>query len=293
MPRPEQIERLGRVLVPVIAVLLLAGVVSTRVRGVDDARVQRAELTPSGTVAGGAGEPSGAVVPPAEVSDPGAESADTPPVPTTLPLLGRSVVPLAGIYRYEVDSVRDGVSSSRTETREISVSGVEGDAAIVQIVADSDGERQVSQLRWSPDQVRVQATRIESGSQPARDCAWEPAFTEFGPLQPNATWTLDSTCTTEVAGLPTRFVVRGTGGVVGEVVVVHAGANVRVWQIERDRTTTILATVGEDEVEQTVQETGTFFVDPTRGLVLRSDVTVTLSGAQQGVTRRTSVLTEG
>lgn len=284
--------RFRRALVPVVAVVFGLGVLAAAANAPGDEETDRSNAAApapdaSTTSAPGPADPGGGSVP--DGGDPAATSA---PTTTTVPL-GPAVVPAPGVYRYDVDEVRDGEASTRTEQREIEVLGEEDGLTIVQLVASSDAERQVSVLAWSPDQVQVRSTRIENDGVPARDCTWDPPFLEFGRLEAGGQWNVESTCTTDVAGLPTTFVVRGASRVVGEAEVVHAGAPARVWQVARDRTTTITATVGNDDVEQVVREVGTFFVDPARGLTLRSDVTVTLTGAQQGESRRTSVLVEG
>jgi hypothetical protein len=279
--------RFRRALAVVIAAVLVIGVVAAGARRADDRAPGRAGIdgvaadAPQATNGSTETEPDG-----------GDEPAAPGDADTTVPL-GPAAVPAPGVYRYDVDESRDDESSSRVEEREITIVGEEGDATIVQVVARSEGERQVSVLGWSPGQVLVRTTRIENEDGSARDCTWEPAFIEFGTLEAGAAWTVESSCTTDVAGLATVFVVRGSSSVSGEAELVHAGTPVRVWQVTRDRTTTITATVGSEAVEQVVREVGTFSVDPARGLVLRSDVTVTLSGAQQGETRRTSVLVEG
>ena len=296
MPGPDQLERLGRALTPVIGVLLAIAVVGV----VNHDGPETGSSGAAGPVVPGTSEPS---------PDDDAEATTTAPpetgTATTLPSredgstttsttapLGRAVVPAPGTYRYEIDSIRDGETASRVETREISALGeVEGGTA-VQVVAASEGERQVSVFDWSPNGAIVRSTRIETDGETSQECLWEPPFIEFGALEPDAKWSVDSRCATEVAGLVTEFAVTGGGGVVGEVEVAHAGARVRAWQVDRSRTTVITARIGDDEVEQRVEETGTFFIDPARGLVVRSDVTVVLSGSQQGETRRTSVLAE-
>ena len=285
-------ERFRRALVPVIAVvfgLAVLAAAATAPSDQDPGRPDAAQQTPDASTTTA---PGAAVTEVSSVPADGEPAPTSAPPPTTGPL-GPAVVPAPGVYRYDVDEVRDGEASTRSEEREISVLGEEDGATIVQLVASSDGERQASVLAWSPDQVQVRSTQIETEGAPARDCSWAPPFLEFGRLENGGQWTVESTCTTDVAGLPTTFVVRGASRVVGEAEVVHAGAPARVWQVARDRTTTITATVGNDAVEQVVREVGTFFIDPARGLTLRSDVTVTLSGAQQGESRRTSVLVEG
>lgn len=281
-----------------IGVLLVAGGLGVVTHDAATATAAPGESTTSTPV-----DPAESTAPPpagdgpvdSAVADPEPTAPGSDPQPTTTTTtapLGRAVVPAPGAYRYEIDSFSDGESSSRLETREFSVLGDSNGVSTIQVVAASEGERQVSVFDWSSDGAIVRSTRIEIDGQASQECTWDPPFVEFGPLETSAAWTVDSNCTTEVAGLPTDFVVSGGGGVMGEVEVVHAGASVRAWQVERSRTTVITATVGGDTVEQRVEETGTFFVDPARGLVLRSDVTVVLSGAQQGETRRTSVLAE-
>lgn len=282
-----QTEQFRRSLAPVVAVVLALGLAAAVLDGPRAAyRLGRApvEEHSDGTVSG-----SGGIDGSDGRSGAEGESPSATPVPAPL---GPAMVPAPGVYRYDVDAVSDGVASSRIEEREIAVVGEEGASSIVQVVARSDGERQVSVLDWSSESVLVRSTRIESDEGGSQDCTWDPPFVEFGTLAAGAAWDLESTCTTDVAGLATTFVITGSGRVIREAEVVHAGASVRVWQVVRDRTTTIMATVGEDQVEQVIRETGTFFIDPARGLVLRSDLTATLSGTQQGVTRRTSVLTE-
>lgn len=285
-------ERFRRALVPVVALVLALGVLAAaagRPSDRDPGRPDVADGEPSAPSAPEGVVPDEPADPGAGVNDPPGDTAATDPAAP----LGPVAVPTAGVYRYDVDEVRDGESTNRLEEREITLLGEEGDVSIVQVVARSDSERQVSVLAWSAQQVVVRSTRIETDDGSTRDCTWEPAVTEFGELAAGASWTVESSCTTDVAGLATDFVVRGSSRVVGEAEVVHGGTPTRVWQVSRDRTTTITATVGSDAVEQVVREVGTFFVDPARGLTLRSDVTVTLSGAQQGETRRTSVLVEG
>lgn len=285
-------KRFRRALVPVIGLLLIGGTVAAATHEVPPVPVG------GGVASGGDPSPAGQDAPAVPTSGTASSvAADSPTTTrrttTTLaPTLGAAVVPAPGLYRYEVDAVRLGTRTTRSEEREITLVGEEGGSSIVQIVARSEGEQQVSVLDWSSDGVFVRSTRIESGDATTQDCTWEPSFPEFGPLGPDAAWSLASTCTFEVAGLPTTFVVTGTGRVAGRAEVVHGGSTVPVWQVERDRTTTITATVGANTVEQVVREMGTFFIDPARGLVLRSDVTHTLSGTQQAVTRRTSVLVE-
>ena len=209
------------------------------------------------------------------------------------PSLGPAAVPEAGTYRYEVRSTQDGRSSVQEEHREIvRLSGDRSDGR-VQITARIEGESQVSVIDWSPAVALVRSTRIESAAGASQDCSWTPPFAEIGPLTHGSAWSLDSTCSTDVGGIDTTFVVTGTGRVVGTATIAFEGRDVPVWQVERDRTTSITASLGDERLEQEVHEQGTFWWDPARGIVMRSDVTVTLEGEQEGVTQRTSVLLSG
>ena len=234
---------------------------------------------PAAAPSGGSPAPGGA---------PGA-----PPVGGAAPALGRSVVPVAGIYRYEVQSTRDGSTSTQPEEREIVQLSGDQTRGLVQITARLEGESQVSVIDWSPEAALVRSTRIESAVGASRDCTWSPPFAEFGALVEGSSWNLSSVCQTDVGGIETTFEVTGSGRVSGATTVESGGRQVAVWQIGRDRTTTISAVVGGDQLRQIVREEGTILFDPARGVVVRSDVTVTLEGAQSGVTRRTSVLQDG
>lgn len=233
-----------------------------------------------------AAAPSGGSAPPG-----GAPGA--PPAGGAAPTLGRSVVPVAGIYRYEVQSTRDGSTSTQPEEREIVQLSGDQTRGLVQITARLEGESQVSVIDWSPEAALVRSTRIESAVGVSRDCTWSPPFAEFGALAEGSSWNLSSVCQTDVGGIETTFEVTGSGRVSGATTVESGGRQVAVWQIGRDRTTTISAVVGGDQLRQIVREEGTILFDPARGVVVRSDVTVTLEGAQSGVTRRTSVLQDG
>ena len=204
--------------------------------------------------------------------------------------LGPSAVPVPGRYRYQVTVTKGTETSVEEEQRVIEVLSGDDAGAVVQISAQLAGETQVSVLDWSSSGAFVRSTRIEDASGPSQDCTWSPAFPDLGLLTTGSSWTLDSTCRTPVGGIDTTFRVTGTGGVVGPATVDTADGPQPVWQLERDRTTSIQATFGDRTVTQQAREQGTIWFDPRRGIVVRSDVTVTLTGTQSGVTRRVSVL---
>lgn len=290
-------ERLRRPLVWLIGAVFTLASLSALALGDDPARSRagRAGLGSSAPVASGGAEspqppagsggdaaPAGETVPP----DGGAPSAAAP--------LGVSVVPAAGVHRYEVQTTaEDGSSTVQEERREIEVLSGDRTGATVRITARLDDERQVSVLDWTPSGALVRSTRIESSAGGSQECTWDPPFPELGALGAGATWRIDSTCQAPVGGVDTRFTIRGGGEVTGQATVGFGGQELRVWQIARDRTTTIEADVGGRSLRQTAREQGTLFFDPARGLVIRSDVTVTLEGPQTGVTRRVSVLQAG
>lgn len=220
-------------------------------------------------------------------------AAEAPPVPEdpAAPVaLGPSVVPVPGVYRYQVRSTTGGVANVEEERREVEQLSGDRTAGTVRITARLEGESQVSVLDWSPQAAVVRTTRIETGTDAGRDCTWSPPFTELGALALGSTWSVDSRCDAPVGGIHTAFEIRGSGRVVGRATIDHGGTTVPVWHVERDRTTTITAEVAGDRLVQTVHERGNLFLDPARGVVLRSDVTITFDGEQQGVTTRTSVL---
>lgn len=277
--RERAIRPLAAATALVLAAALIAAAVSDRTVDPDRSDPARAPGAPAAPVPAtssvggddGPAQPSGA---PTTVAGP----------------LGRSALPAPGVHRYEVVSERDGRSTTRTEEREVTV--VEGgtDGAVLEVVVRADGEAQVSTIDWSPAGSIVRTTRIDSGSATGSPCGWDPPFTDLGPLEQGAEWTIDSSCETEVAGLPSTFLVQGSGRVVFETTQEHGGETVRVWQVERNRTTTITAQVGTESIQQVAHELGTILVDPARGLVLRSDLTVTLSGSQEGQSRRVTTL---
>ena len=241
--------------------------------------------------------PDGAVAVPGAPGDPAAVPGGTPtetaPAAAGPPVeaLGPSNVPTPGTYTYRVESSRDGTSTTQEEQREIVQLSGDRTRGLVEITARLEGESQVSVVDWSPEAALVRSTRISSPDAAGRDCTWEPPFPEFGTLAPGSSWTLDSTCRSDVTGIDTTFRITGTGRVVGTASVAGVGGDVAVWQIERDRTTTITAVVAGDELVQKVHERGVVFFDPARGVVVRSDLTSTLEGAQTGVTQRKSQLT--
>ena len=247
----------------------------------------------------GPGAPAPGVAPvedPAVVAPPGDVAADPGAAPAAGPgpaELGDAVVPQPGSYRYEVRSTRDGRSSVAQERREIVQLAGDRRSGLVQISAEIDGERQVSVLDWSPAVALVRSTRLESAAGSSQDCSWTPPFPELGTLTQGSTWSLDSTCQTTVGGIDTTFVIQGTGRVVGPATITFEGQAVPVWQIERDRTTSITASLGQDRLRQQVREQGMLFWDPARGIAMRTDVTVTLEGEERSVTQRTSVLVPG
>lgn len=298
MTVPAVAERLERPLAWAIGAVLSVGLLGALV--VEPVPSAREARRPAAT-AGGPGDGSG--------SEPGAPATDAsgeaavgaggdgqPAAPTpaaTVPEepLGVSAVPAPGVYRYEVQTTDEaGESVLQEELRE--VTAISGDRAsgTIELSARLAGEDQVSVIDWSPTGALVRSTRIETPGGPSQDCSWDPPFAELGALGEGQTWTLDSTCRATVAGVGTSFRVTGSGQVVGSATVAFGGGEVRVWQIRRDRTTVIEAEVGGTNRRQVAREAGTLFFDPGRGVVIRSDVTVTLTGPREGVTRRVSVL---
>ena len=291
--------RLQRPLRGVIGVVGALGVLSAVLvepaggPGVARAGVVAADPTqdPAGaetTVPGATPAPDPAAVPPAgDVAAPPGAAPAAGPGPAEL---GNAVVPEPGSYRYEVRSTRDGRSSVAQERREIVQLAGDRRSGLVQISAEIDGERQVSVLDWSPAVALVRSTRLESAAGSSQDCSWTPPFPELGTLTAGSTWSLDSTCQTTVGGIDTTFVIQGSGRVVGPATITFEGRAVPVWQVERDRTTSITASLGEERLRQQVREQGMLFWDPARGIAMRTDVTVTLEGEERSVTQRTSVL---
>ncbi len=292
MAMSDLATRLQRPLAGVIVVVLsLASLSALRY----EAPAAEVDTTRSGGSAdgGSTGGPGDDVVASSTTAPDGGVDAGAPlPADGSAPL-GASVVPTPGTYRYEVTVTSGTDTSVQEEQRVIEILSGDQTDAVVQLSARLAGESQVSVLDWSPGGAFVRSTRIEDASGPSQDCTWSPAFPEFGALAPGASWTLDSTCQTPVGGIDTTFTVTGTGRVVGTATVDVAGVAVTVWQIERDRTTTIQASFGPRTVTQQAREQGTISFDPNRGIVVRSDVTVTLTGTQSGQTRRVSVLQPG
>lgn len=292
-------DRLRRPLVGVIAAVFALGVASSVLVDPDpsavDARRAGAGAVGSPDVAadGVVGGPGSAVPVPGDPAAGGIDAVVVAPPDPGAPPLGPAAVPAAGVYRYEVQTTADGQSTVQEELREIEVLGGDRTAGTVQISARLAGESQVSVLDWSPAGAMVRSTRIESSGGSGQDCAWSPPFPELGSLGAGATWSLDSSCRTVVGGIDTGFRITGTGRVSGEAVLIVGEERVRVWQIERDRTTDISAELGAQSLTQQAREQGTLFLDPARGVVIRSDVTVTLTGARTGTSRRVSVLRPG
>ncbi len=291
MADSDLVTRLQRPLAAVIVVVLsLASLSAFRYepRAVD-LDTDRSAAT-DGSTGTGTGDATAPVTAAPTSSDGSGVALPDDPADGSAPL-GAAVVPAAGTYRYQVTVTSGAETSVQEEQRVIEILSGDQSTAVVQLSAVLAGENQVSVLDWSPAGAFVRSTRIEDASGPSRDCTWSPAFAEFGPLAAGSSWTLDSMCRTPVGGIDTTFTVTGSGRVAGEASVVDpAGVSRRVWQIERDRTTTIEAAFGSRTVTQQAREQGTILFDPNRGIVVSSDVTVTLSGSQSGTTRRYSVL---
>lgn len=279
-------DLLQRVLVPVIATVFVCGAlaVATHDEAASGATAGRASTAGDGS---GPTESAGQAPPddPAETAPVVPTSTPTDPaVPTEL----RGPVP--GTYRYQVTTTSGADSTVRTEEREISLLEDTADGVLLRVVARSDEEAQVSVLDWSPRGSFVRSTQVVTDGTPAEECVWDPPLTDLGPLESGSSWTVDSSCTTSVTGLATDFQVLGSGRVVRETEVTVGGARVRAWEIQRDRTTVISTTVAERTLEQRAREVGTIYVDAVRGIIVRSDVVVTLSGQQSGENRRVVVL---
>jgi hypothetical protein len=291
------LDRLRRPLSVAIAVLLVSGIGGAVLAGPDGGEVgaRRSATASDGERIVDRPAPSG----PAAVERPSAVVSPTgdPPVTTaastpTAPL-GVAAVPEPGVYRYQVETTREGRTETAEETREVVARTGDRTSGIIEIAARLEGESQVSLIDWSPGGALVRSTRIESAAGGSRDCSWTPPFVEIGPLSTGSSWAVDSTCRTTVGGIDTTLVLTGSGRVVGTAMVTFAGAQVPVWQVERDRKTEIDATLDGERLRQQTHEQGTFLIDPVRGVVMRSDVTITLEGEETGVIRRTSVLREG
>ncbi len=228
---------------------------------------------------------TGTSIPPAATgattADPGAPVTGAPAPtddPPAAPVLGPAAVPAAGTYRYTV--VSTGGAGETVEVEERTVVPRSGDhtTGVVEVRQRAGEHEQVSVLDWSPDGAVVRSTRMVSGVGTSEDCRWDPPFPELGRLAAGATWYFSSSCAATVEDVPTTFVVEGEGRVVGEDVVTVAGVATPVWRVERRRITEIRARLGDDEVVQRVEEAGVVFVDPARGLPVRSELTVTADG---------------
>lgn len=290
----DLLRRLGRPLRPVTGVVLATGVLAAVLvdAGAPDVRGTRAAGEVSGEHGTAPDDEAPAPVPETQPAAASPEGSAAPPTDGPPPAIGPglSSVPVAGLYRYRVESTRDGSTTVEDEEREIVQLSGDRQQGLVQITARMGDERQISVVDWSPQAALVQSTRIESGDTIGQDCAWSPPFPEFGALAEGSTWQVASTCRTEVGGIPTHFEVSGGGWVVEPVTVSTPGGDVPTWRIERFRSTRITAVLDGDELEQRVDEQGTFFFDPVRGVVVRSEVEVRLEGAQHGTTQRISVL---
>lgn len=285
-------DRLERPLVWTIAAVFSVACLSVLwIRSEDPgARLHRADVAAEESA-------SPSVAPPPSAGEPvpsatGAAAAAPEAGPTGDPeARGSSLVPTAGVHRYEVQTTAsDGTTSVEEEVREIEVLSGDRNRGSVRLTVRLGDESQVSVVDWAPTGAVVRTTRIDSSVGRGGECSWEPPLPEFGVLDPGVGWELGSTCQAPMGGVATNFAVSGTGSVVGSTALTVGGRKIRVWELRRDRTTTIRAEVGGIVREQTAREVGTLYLDPARGVVVRSDVTVTLGGTDTGVSRRVSVL---
>lgn len=201
-----------------------------------------------------------------------------------------SAVPAPGTYRHRVTVTTDDGTEEHDEVREVARVSGDRTAGRVEVIARIGDREQVSLMDWSPDGATTISTRIRAGSDTGGDCTWDPPLRELGVLADGASWSTDSSCTTEVGGVPTEMVVRGTARVTGATTLTHGGTEVAVWRIEHQRVTQLTARVGDEHLEQWSEETAVALFDPARGLELRREATTTLSGARSGTTRRVTVL---
>lgn len=254
MARDDTLERSAAVLVPAIVLLLGVGIVAAAGRVRDSAE----EASP----------------------------------PTTAADWGALERPAPGTYTYEVTSGREGATGPDTETRIVRpLEGRPGEPN-VEITTVADGQRQVARLVWSSSGALVRSTTVATGEASGAPCTWEPPFPEVGALEEGASWTVASTCTTEIDGFATTIEVDGRTEVRGSTVVDVGDRRVAVLELERDRSTRVVSSVGDDALDQTVREAGTLYLDPTRGLIVRSEVRVTVSGARAEEYDRRSVLVD-
>lgn len=283
-------QRLVRPLAVVIALVFTAG--SVGAIAWDDGREAVAEALGRG----GGGTESGRS--PRTTDRDGAAGSSSGRAATAAPddglgdpsgLPATAVLPSPGEYRYEVRITRDGKSETVEEIRRIEILGGGGEVGRVRLEVQTGDQRQISVLDWKPSAVEVVSTRVPTASG-GGDCVWEPPFLEFGPLTTESTWAISSTCAASVGGVPSDFEVTGSTKVVGDVQISLGPDLVSVWRVERTRTTVIRATIGGEPVEQRVDERGDLYLDPVRGMVVQSDVTLTTTGSQSGTTRRQSTL---
>ncbi len=294
--------RLLRANAVVVAVLLVAGIAAV--------------VTHDGDAAPGAGPAPAAsvdgVADPGD-GDPGAPGPTAAGAPTTAPggpaddgaggappitrgdgtrgdgdpaELGPAAVPAPGTYDYDVQVTgEDGETRAEREVREVVRRSGDRTSGSVQLTVRVGEQSQIAVIDWSPDGARIRSTRVSSPLGTSDECRWEPRLLELDRLEDGADWTVDTSCTTTIEGVPSTFEVRGRTRVVGRDVT----AGVATWRLQRDRTTTITADVGGG-FEQVAREVGELWFDPARGIVVRSETTITLSGAQSGSSERVAVL---
>ena len=292
----ETVERpAARVLVVLAVVLFVAGAVAAAVEAGDGADVAEAPTSTTTVVGGASGGTSEAGQDPSV--GPG---ATVPPVttipPTTVPLppadepLGPSVVPVAGTYRFLVRSTTDGTTEDSDEVREIErLSGddVEGQ---VRVTSRVDDQGQVAIVDWSEEGAIVRSIQVLTTVGDSDECTYDPPVVEVSALAPRSSWTNESRCDTTINGVPTTIAIAGRAEVIGTARIEVGGVEVDTWQIRIDRTTGFRAEASGQQFGQEAREQGDLFLDPARGLVVYSDVTVTLSGQRSGTTRRVSEL---
>ncbi len=283
-------QRLVRPLAVVIAVVFCAGTVGAIVW--DDGRSAVADALGRGDRGPGRSSDSSTTEPGADTTESGPDAVGAPEdrsIDDSSRLPSAAAVPEAGEHRYEVRVTRNGTSETVEELRRVEVLEGGGEAGRVRLEVQTGDQRQISILDWKPSAVEVVSTRVPTASG-GDDCSWDPPFLEFGPLSAGSEWAVSSTCTASVGGVPSTLEVTGSTVVVGDVQVSVGSELVTVWRIERSRTTVIRASIGGEPVEQRVDEHGDLYLDPVRGIVVQSDVTLTTTGEQSGTSRRQSTL---
>lgn len=299
-------RRIGRPLSALIATLLVLGVgtvlTTDDAPGPDDAEARNALAAPrspdeeppsvaepGASTASGTGAVGGGADSTAQPTDPGGSPTDTDPAVAGDGVRGPAV-PAVGTYRYRVTtSVPDGAETVSAETRTFEDLGADEGSRIVRLSVVAGEQEQVSDLRWGSNGVVVLSTSIASPEAGGSPCTWSPPFTEVGGLAEGVSWAVDSSCDTDVGGIPTRFQVSGQGAVVGPEDITVAGVLRSTWRIERTRITDITADGG---LRQTATESGQLWIDPVAGVVVRSSLTVRLDGVQSGSSTRTVELVE-